>query len=44
MDDDTLGGLMAEIEQIGDPVEGAQTWIDENRNLIDEWVAAGDAD
>jgi len=44
MDDDTLGGLMAEIEQAGDPVEGAQTWIDENRDLIDEWLAAGDAE
>ena len=42
MDDDTLGGLMAEIEQAGDPVEGAQTWIDENRDLIDGWIAAGD--
>ncbi|SNY96701.1 glycine betaine ABC transporter substrate-binding protein [Halomonas sp. hl-4] len=44
MDDDTLGGLMAEIEQTGDPVEGAKTWIDENRDLIDEWLAAGDAE
>ncbi|MDR5886782.1 hypothetical protein [Vreelandella janggokensis] len=43
MDDDTLRGLMAEIEQTGVPIEGAQTWIDENRDLIDEWLAAGDA-
>lgn len=42
MDDDSLGGLMAEIEQAGDPVEGAQTWIDESRDLIDGWIAAGD--
>ena len=44
MDDDTLGSLMAEIEQIGDPVEGAQTWIAENRDLIEEWIAAGDTE
>ncbi|WP_280568378.1 glycine betaine ABC transporter substrate-binding protein [Chromohalobacter sp. 296-RDG] len=41
MDDDSLGGLMADIEKAGDPVEGAQTWIDNNQDLIDEWLAAG---
>nr|WP_245682152.1 glycine betaine ABC transporter substrate-binding protein [Halomonas gudaonensis] len=43
MDDDSLGGLMAEIEQRDDPVAGARHWIEENRDLIDEWVAAGEA-
>ncbi|MGM0782791.1 MAG: glycine betaine ABC transporter substrate-binding protein [Pseudomonadota bacterium] len=43
MDDDSLGSLMAEIEQRDDPVAGARHWIDENRDLIDEWIAAGEA-
>lgn len=38
-DDQTLGELMAIIEELDDPVEGAQTWIDDNRELVDEWVA-----
>lgn len=45
MDDDSLGNLMAKIEEAGDPEEGARQWIDENRPLVDEWLAAGeDAD
>ncbi|WP_141318880.1 glycine betaine ABC transporter substrate-binding protein [Halomonas halmophila] len=42
MDDDTLGGLMATIEEVGDPEEGAQQWIDNHRDIIDKWLAAGD--
>lgn len=42
MDDDSLGGLMARIEKLGDPVEGARQWIADNRELVDEWLAAGD--
>ncbi len=38
MDDDSLGPLMATIEDKEDPVEGAQAWIDENQDLIDEWI------
>jgi glycine betaine/proline transport system substrate-binding protein len=43
MDDDSLGGLMAEIEQRDDPVAGARHWIEENRELIDSWIEAGNA-
>jgi len=43
MDDDSLGGLMATIETTGDPVEGAQKWIDAHREQVDHWLAAGDA-
>ncbi|MBD3894549.1 glycine betaine ABC transporter substrate-binding protein [Halomonas sp. ML-15] len=43
MDDDSLGSLMAEIEERGDPVAGARHWIEENRDLVDEWIEAGDA-
>ncbi|WFM71141.1 glycine betaine ABC transporter substrate-binding protein [Halomonas sp. CKK8] len=43
MNDDSLGSLMAEIEQRDDPVAGARHWLEENRDLVDEWIAAGDA-
>ncbi len=43
MDDDSLGGLMATIEEVGDPEEGAQQWIDNHRDTIDPWLAAGEA-
>lgn len=43
MDDDALGSLMAGIERVGDPVEGARLWIEENRALVDRWLAAGGA-
>ena len=39
MDDDSLGGLMATIEEVGDPVEGAQQWIDNHGDLVAEWLA-----
>ena len=38
MDDDSLGGLMAIIEELGDPVEGAQHWIDNHRDMVEEWL------
>ncbi|MFB4163572.1 glycine betaine ABC transporter substrate-binding protein [Alteribacillus sp. JSM 102045] len=37
-DDQSLGELMSYINEAGDPKEGAQQWIDENRELVDEWV------
>lgn len=42
MSDESLSDLMAEIEAQGDPVTGAQTWLDENQAQVDEWLAAGD--
>ncbi|SFH20198.1 glycine betaine ABC transporter substrate-binding protein [Modicisalibacter xianhensis] len=42
MDDDALGSLMAMIEETGDPAEGARQWIDENRALVEEWLATGE--
>jgi glycine betaine/proline transport system substrate-binding protein len=38
MDDDTLGGLMATIQDAGDPAKGAKDWIEKNRGLVDEWL------
>lgn len=43
MNDDELGSLMAGIEKTGDPVVGARQWVEANRALVDEWLAAGDA-
>ncbi|WP_110685208.1 glycine betaine ABC transporter substrate-binding protein [Salinicola aestuarinus] len=42
MSDESLGELMSEIESVGDPVDGAQTWLDANRDQVDGWLAAGD--
>ncbi|WP_421384910.1 glycine betaine ABC transporter substrate-binding protein [Bacillus salacetis] len=38
MDDDSLGSLMATIKDAGDPAEGAKTWIEENREMVDQWL------
>lgn len=42
MDDDSVGELMsyvAESEEEGDdPIVGAEKWVEENQDLIDEWV------
>ncbi|MGD6968017.1 glycine betaine ABC transporter substrate-binding protein [Rossellomorea vietnamensis] len=38
MDDETLGSLMATVKETGDPAEGAKAWIDENRDLVDQWL------
>lgn len=40
MDDDQLSGLMAEIEQAGDPAKGAHAWIASHRGLVDRWLSA----
>lgn len=38
MDDDSLGSLMEKIEETGDPEKGAREWIEENQQLVDEWI------
>ena len=42
MSDESLGELMSEIESQDDPVAGARTWLEENRDQVDEWLAAGE--
>ncbi|WP_026690143.1 glycine betaine ABC transporter substrate-binding protein [Alteribacter aurantiacus] len=39
MDDESLGDLMATINDLDDPYEGAKEWIEENRDMVDEWMA-----
>ncbi|MBO8170422.1 MAG: glycine betaine ABC transporter substrate-binding protein [Bacillaceae bacterium] len=38
MDDSSLGSLMSTINEVGDPAEGAKQWIEENRDLVNEWI------
>ncbi|MFD1020449.1 glycine betaine ABC transporter substrate-binding protein [Thalassobacillus hwangdonensis] len=38
MSDDQLGSLMASLNEADSPEEGAQNWIDENQDAIDEWT------
>ncbi|UEM01424.1 glycine betaine ABC transporter substrate-binding protein [Skermanella rosea] len=38
MDDDSLGSLMAEVNEANSPEEGARAWIAENRALVDGWL------
>ena len=39
MDDQQLGSLMAALNEADTPEEGAQNWIDEHQDVIDEWTA-----
>ncbi|OIJ14909.1 glycine/betaine ABC transporter [Anaerobacillus arseniciselenatis] len=38
MDDQEIGELIEYVESAEDPFDGAVKWIEENRDLIDEWV------
>ncbi|MDL4841977.1 glycine betaine ABC transporter substrate-binding protein [Aquibacillus rhizosphaerae] len=38
MDDQQIGGLIDYVENAEDPLDGAKQWIEENQELIGEWV------
>ncbi|ARI76647.1 glycine betaine ABC transporter substrate-binding protein [Halobacillus mangrovi] len=38
MDDQQLGSLMSSLNEADSPEEGAQKWIDEHQDVIDEWT------
>jgi len=38
LNDDQLGSLMASLNEADKEAEGAQNWIDENQDVIDEWL------
>lgn len=38
LNDEELGSLMADLNEVDDDAEGAQNWIDDNRDLINEWI------
>ena len=35
-------GLQTEIEESGDPIEGARRWLEENRDVVEPWVEAAE--
>src|SRR5699024_4042973 len=37
-DDETMGELINFVNDNDDPLEGAKEWVEENRDLTDEWV------
>ncbi|PKR79159.1 glycine/betaine ABC transporter [Halalkalibacillus sediminis] len=42
LNDDQLGSLMASLNEADSEQEGAQNWIDENQDLIDEWTGGSE--
>lgn len=43
MSHEQLADLMLTIEKAGDPDKGAQQWIAEHRDLVDEWLASAES-
>jgi glycine betaine/proline transport system substrate-binding protein len=43
MNDAQLGGLMAKINEVGDPAEGAEAWIESHRDLVESWMDGAEA-
>lgn len=38
VDDDQLGELMGMIDESGEPMESSLEWMEENQDLVDEWI------
>ncbi|SDQ76972.1 glycine betaine ABC transporter substrate-binding protein [Virgibacillus salinus] len=38
MDDDSVGQLMTYVNEAEEPIEGARKWVEENQDLVNEWV------
>ncbi|MRH43501.1 glycine/betaine ABC transporter [Aquibacillus halophilus] len=38
MTDDQIGTLMTEVEAAEEPIDGARVWVEENQDLINEWI------
>jgi glycine betaine/proline transport system substrate-binding protein len=38
MDDQQIGKLIEYVEGSEEPIDGAEKWVEENQDLIDEWV------
>ncbi|SFE04392.1 glycine betaine/proline transport system substrate-binding protein [Lentibacillus persicus] len=39
MNDDQIGELMVYVNEAEEPIDGAEKWVDENQELINEWTA-----
>lgn len=38
MDDDELNELMTDVDDADDELDGAKKWVEENQDLVDEWL------
>ncbi|MBP1949724.1 glycine betaine ABC transporter substrate-binding protein [Virgibacillus litoralis] len=38
MDDDSVGQLMTYVNEAEEPIDGARKWVEENQDLVNEWV------
>ncbi|MET3683282.1 glycine betaine/proline transport system substrate-binding protein [Alkalibacillus flavidus] len=38
MNDTQIGELMAAVQDAEEPIEGARTWVENNQDLINEWI------
>ncbi|WP_188205571.1 glycine betaine ABC transporter substrate-binding protein [Alkalibacillus aidingensis] len=38
MNDEEIGELMGYVEEAEEPIDGAKEWVEENEDLIDEWI------
>lgn len=38
MDDDDIGSLMSYVAEAEDPIDGATKWVEENEDVIAEWI------
>ncbi|RSL33285.1 glycine betaine ABC transporter substrate-binding protein [Salibacterium salarium] len=38
MNDDAIGELMVAVNEAEEPINGAEKWVEENQDLIDEWI------
>jgi glycine betaine/proline transport system substrate-binding protein len=42
MSEEEVNTLEAEINEAGDPIEGAKAWLEENRDVVQPWVDAAE--
>ncbi|MFZ4452478.1 glycine betaine ABC transporter substrate-binding protein [Salibacterium aidingense] len=38
MEDDAIGELMVEVNEAEEPIDGAEKWVEENQDLVNEWI------
>ncbi|MDY7045693.1 glycine betaine ABC transporter substrate-binding protein [Virgibacillus sp. M23] len=38
MDDDSIGELMTYVKDADEPIDGARKWVEENQDLVNQWI------
>ena len=38
MNDDSIGQLMSYVSEAEEPLDGAEKWVEENQDLVNEWI------